>query len=67
MPGYAMAHSNLGVVLQALGRLEEAIAQYEQALAIDPNFAMAHYNLGIAVDKSGRPDEAAVHYRRIQR
>jgi Flp pilus assembly protein TadD len=44
------------------GRIGEAIAQYEQALRIEPEYAEAHCNLGIALEKAGRMPEAIQHY-----
>jgi tetratricopeptide (TPR) repeat protein len=37
----AEAHTNYGVVLDALGRHDEALASFERALAIDPEHAGA--------------------------
>lgn len=44
----AEAHDNLGLVLQALGRFDEAIASHRTALGINPNLVSAYYNLGNA-------------------
>jgi len=44
-PGYAKAHLNLGVGLEAAGDVDGAIGQYEIALGIDPADAYANYNL----------------------
>ena len=44
-PNFALAHNNLGNVLQGLGQLEDAAASYNKALAIKPDYAEAHYNL----------------------
>jgi hypothetical protein len=38
---YAEAHYNLGVALEKLGRTQEAIGHYEQALRIKPDFVQA--------------------------
>jgi len=59
----ARAHNNLGVSLAGVGRSEEAIAQYRQALALKPNYPEAHDNLGNALASAGRPDEAIGQYR----
>jgi len=40
---------------------DEAIAQYETALAINPNFAAAHNNLGNAYYKISNYSDAADH------
>ena len=48
---------NLGVVLAADGRPTEALASFEQALAIEPGYAAAHYNRGAVLEKLGRVRE----------
>src|SRR5258706_9616142 len=45
-PGYAKAHLNLGIGLEAAGDIDAAVRSYEAALAIDPADAYANYNLG---------------------
>lgn len=52
------AHYNLGLFYAKQGRLDEAIVQFKDALAIDPNYANAHSNLGRAYDEKGMLDEA---------
>ena len=47
-----------------MGRLAEAQAAYEQALAINPDHAEAHNNLGVVLKAQGRLDAAAEAYRR---
>ncbi|MGC2519619.1 MAG: tetratricopeptide repeat protein [Burkholderiales bacterium] len=44
-PGYAKAHLNLGIGLEAVGDADGAIKSHEAALAIDPGDAYANYNL----------------------
>ena len=56
-------HNNLGSVLQPLGRLEEALASFEQALRLAPNFAEAHVNVGNLLQQQGRFEEAIARYR----
>ncbi len=41
-----MSHSRVGYVLEVNGRLEEAMAEYEKALAINPGNVHAHQRLG---------------------
>lgn len=45
-PGYARAHLNLGIGLEAAGDADGAVKSYEAALACDPGDAYANYNLG---------------------
>jgi predicted O-linked N-acetylglucosamine transferase (SPINDLY family) len=49
---------HLGMTLEAQGRLGEALAAYEEALAADPGHAGAWNNRGNVLRKTGRLDEA---------
>ncbi|MGO9244092.1 MAG: tetratricopeptide repeat protein [Verrucomicrobiia bacterium] len=61
-PDSELAHLNLGNVLLQAGRLQEAIAHYEQALRINPDLADTHNNLGTALGQTGKIEEAIAHY-----
>jgi tetratricopeptide (TPR) repeat protein len=63
-PNNERAHNNLGRALEKIpGRLDDAIAQYQEALRLDPSFAEAHNNLGVAWGKTpGRSSEAIAEY-----
>jgi len=63
----AETHYNLGVALAHTGKIEEAIAHYEQALRINPDFADAHYSLGLALARLGRLPEAVGHWEQALR
>lgn len=52
-PTYAEAHCNLGVIYKEEGRLEEAIASYESALAAAPEFSIVRNNLAVALTELG--------------
>ena len=41
-------HYNAGVALQQQGRLEDAVAEYDQAIRLSPQFADAYLNRGLA-------------------
>ncbi len=62
IPWDTSVYNNLGAALSSCGRFDEAIAEYEKALAVDSHDATAHYNLGVALRKHGRIDEALGHY-----
>jgi tetratricopeptide (TPR) repeat protein len=66
-PDNPRAHNNLGLALVQLGRRQEAMGQYEQALRIEPDYAEAHNNLGIALVQQGSLQEAIGHYEQALR
>jgi len=63
-PDYCDALYNLGLVLQELDQISEAIACYGQALRINPDFAPAWNNLGVAHHSAGRSAQAVDCHRR---
>lgn len=56
----AGTHDNRGVVLNMLGRTEEAAADFNMAIALDPNLGDAYVNLGAMLIKEGRHEAALV-------
>jgi tetratricopeptide (TPR) repeat protein len=64
-PNCWMAHGNLGNRFTQLGRMDEAIAQFQKALEIQPDNAEARRNLGLAYSKLGRMDEAISQYQKV--
>jgi tetratricopeptide (TPR) repeat protein len=50
-PDLAQTHFRLANILRTLGRHDEAIVHYRQALAIRPDFVEAHSNLGGSVGR----------------
>ena len=63
-PDNAATHSNLGNALRFQGKLDEAIASYQQALRLQPDYADAHSNLGNSLRDQGLIDEAIASYQR---
>ncbi len=57
-PGSWLARGNLGSALLLKGQVEEARAQYEQALAVNPNYAVARDNLGVLLLREGKIEQA---------
>ena len=57
------SQTNLGNVLRARGRLDEAVSCHRRAIALKPDYAEAHNNLGSALRDSKRPDHAVASYR----
>ncbi len=60
----AVKRNNFGAELLKQGKLTEAIAELQQAVALDPTYAAAFRNLGYAHDRAGQGDEAIAAYRR---
>jgi len=58
----ALALQREGAALQRLGRREDALACYRQAVALDPGLADAWYNLGWLLKAAGRFEEALEAY-----
>jgi adenylate cyclase len=58
-PGSAFAHLAKGETLR-FGHPEEALAEYDAALEIDPNLLLAYVNKGHALIVSGRAHEAFI-------
>jgi len=62
-PGVAAYHSNLGSILQGLGRLDEAADEYTLGLSLDPKMAEIHLNLGLVLQTQSKLDAAVDEYR----
>ena len=60
----AEAHNNLGRALAIQGKIEDAIANYLEALALKPDLAEAHNNLGDALARQGEFAEAIDSFSR---
>ena len=62
-PDYALAHFDLGNVLDETGRVADAIQTYLTALQLAPTYADAHYNLALAYEKIKEPRKALKHWQ----
>jgi tetratricopeptide (TPR) repeat protein len=59
---------NLGVVLEDLGKTDDAIEAYQSAITEDPNLADGHFNLARLYEAQGKEQHAIRHlgqYRRL--
>jgi len=60
-PHNTRALSNLGTVLVAHGRVDEALARYDEAVELDPGNSDAQFNLGLTLAGRNELDAALVH------
>jgi tetratricopeptide (TPR) repeat protein len=58
-----MAHNNLGAALRDKGQLDEAIAEFREAIHLKKDVAAVHYNLGNALLAREQSDEAIAELR----
>jgi protein O-mannosyl-transferase len=58
------AHDGFGSVLLQTGHTDDAIAQFQKALEIDPQYALAHLNLGVALSLKGQANEAISQFQK---
>ncbi len=63
----AEARYNLGVALEAQGRVDEARAEYERARALKPGLRQAAVNLGVLLEKAGDVRGAQAVYASVVR
>jgi tetratricopeptide (TPR) repeat protein len=63
----ALAHFNLGVVLEDRQKKSAAVLAYQEALKHSPDFLEAHCNLAQLYEKLGRKRDAFRHYAAANR
>ena len=60
-------HNNLGLAYAASDRLEDAVAEFNQAVQLKPDYAEAHYNLGVAYLQLGKKNEARAQQQTLMK
>jgi len=60
----ASAYYNLGIIYGKKGRIPEALAAYQNALALRPDMVEAHNNAGLILQRMGRIGEAEASFRK---
>ena len=63
VPDSAEVHSLLGAALAAKGRLEDAIAEFREAVQLSPDHGETRYRLATILLESGKYEEAADEFR----
>ncbi len=66
-PNAWVAHYNLGNALLQAAKIEDAIAQYEQAVRLKPDYLEARINLAFVLLQVGRIDDATGHLEQAVR
>jgi serine/threonine protein kinase/tetratricopeptide (TPR) repeat protein len=61
----AAAHNNLGGVLCDKHQLDQAIAEYHEAIRLKMDYLEAHYGLSSALYQKGWPDEAIADLKQV--
>jgi tetratricopeptide (TPR) repeat protein len=59
-----VAHNNLGALLFAENKVDEALRHFQKAVEIAPGYEDARNNLGSALLRKGRVDEAIAQYQK---
>jgi tetratricopeptide (TPR) repeat protein len=59
----ASAHDDLGVTFELQGRSEEALAEYREAVRLNPRHYQLHFSIGNMLEKTGHTEEALAEYR----
>ncbi len=62
-PDNPASHAHLGYILHEMNRLDEAFAEYRDALRLKKDFPYVHHNLGILFRTKGQLDQAIAAYR----
>jgi protein O-GlcNAc transferase len=60
-PDYLEAHFNLGCVLATIGKSDEALKEFNEALRVNGNSAKVHCTLGSLLGRMGHREEAVAH------
>ena len=66
-PGFARAHSGLGLALRAERHLPESTAAYQEAVRLDPDLIDAHNGLAVVLANQGKLNDAVAEFREIIR
>jgi tetratricopeptide (TPR) repeat protein len=62
-PNNMWAHHNMGHDLLIKGRYPEALAQFEDAVALAPNFSDGYYSIGLVLEKMGEIKQAQAQFQ----
>ncbi|MBF0358331.1 MAG: tetratricopeptide repeat protein [Magnetococcales bacterium] len=63
LPNHIHATNLLGIIAQAINRLDLAALQFQKVIAIKPDHVEAHYNLGFVLAEQGKIADAIACYK----
>ena len=63
---FADAHNLLGLAYSAVGRREDAVAEFDHALRLNPRYVDAHLNRAVILNELGRYDDAVAAFAAAQ-
>ena len=63
-PNDAVTRHRIARAHEAMGNVDSALAEQEQAVRLDPDFNLARLHLGIALENQGQTERALLHYSR---
>jgi len=58
---FETSHNSLGILLKRDGKIDDAVREYNRAMAISPRYPSPYYNLGLLYRDTGQRDKA-IHY-----
>ena len=61
MPDDPAAHFNLGAAYEKVGRVKDAVREFEETLQHNPKSAEAHYNLALLYEKLNEGEKAILN------
>ena len=56
-------HNNLGLLYDERGQRDDAVKQFQRAIAINPTYVKAHNNLGVSLMRANQLTAAASEFR----
>ncbi|HJP92474.1 MAG TPA: tetratricopeptide repeat protein [Pyrinomonadaceae bacterium] len=65
IPNDPNPYDSYAELLLKMGRFDEAITQYNKALAVDPNFVNSHFGIAAALTYQGKPNDANAELQKI--
>jgi tetratricopeptide (TPR) repeat protein len=65
IPNDPNPYDSYAELLLKMGRFDEAITQYNKALAVDPNFVNSHFGIAAALTYKGKPAEAQAELQKM--